>query len=231
MKRPLPASGISTYGCRCTGMSPTTPKAASLWKSAPPRRTSRSCGRAAGSSAPTQRSKSPCASATAPTRTRTRIWSSPATRPRGSTPSGSASRPSRTRMPRPPCWPWPKRQSPGLGWKWLSRRALTPSSRTRPRALHSSTISKRWVLPATWASGWCSLVKTARKNSCSRSGGLLPTPTTASRPGGAACGRPAGPSATAAMPTWPSCWGRAKAKTGPWSGRATPRPKGPSAGR
>ena len=73
--------------------------------------------------------------------------------------------------------------------------------------------------------------KNSAKNSCSRSGGLLPTPTTAFRPSGAACGRPAGPSATAAMPTWPSCWALARAKTGPWSGRATPRPKGPSAGR
>lgn len=43
--------------------------------------------------------------------------------------------------------------------------------------------------------------------------------------------RPPGPSAMAATPTWPSCWGRARAAAGPWSGRATPKPKGQSAGR
>lgn len=73
--------------------------------------------------------------------------------------------------------------------------------------------------------------KNSAKNSCSRSGGPPQTPTTASRPSGAACGRPAGPSATAAMPTSPSCWGRAKVRSGPWSGQATPRLKERSAGR
>lgn len=186
---------------------------------------------AAGSSAPTQRSKSPCASATGATRTRTPTSSSPATRPRGSSPSGSPRRPSSPRTPRLPCWPSPSLPPRGRSWRWPSRRALTPLLSSRPVARPCLTISKRWVLPATSASGSSSWVKTARKNSCSRSGGLLPTPTTAFRPSGAVYKRPVGPSATAAMPTWPSCWGRARAAAGPWSGQATPRPKGPSAGR
>lgn len=103
-------------------------------------------------------------------------------------------------MPRPPCWALAKSAAP---WPKLEVAEAKGFDTTFEQQTSGNTLFDYFkTVGAACDLGFRVVLmgKNSAKNSCSRSGGLLPTPTTAFRPSGAACGKPPGPSATAAMP-------------------------------